>query len=104
MLKEKTHILQKCCPASSRCASQNKTGYYSVNKLRIFHLSPGHLNPRLSARVIGSKIGEVVEVVVDLVDNGQCGLKKKAFCKLDHRDARWSGFFVFVTPFHTYAL
>ena len=79
MIKEKTHILQKCCPASSRCASQNKTGYYSVNKLRIFHLSPGHLNPRLSARVIGSKIGEVVEVVVDLVDNRQCGLKKKSF-------------------------
>ena len=75
MIKEKTHILQKCCPASSRCASQNKTGYYSVNKLRIFHLSPGHLNPRLSARVIGSKIGEVVEVVVDLVDNGQCNTR-----------------------------
>ena len=30
--------------------------------------------------------------------------EEKKFCKLDHRDARWSGFFVFVTPFHTYVL
>ena len=67
-----------------------------LNKLRIVCLSPGHLNPRLSARVIGSKIGEVVEVVVDLVDNGQCGLKKKTVLQ-----TRWSGFFVFMTPFHT---
>ena len=67
-----------------------------LNKLRTFYLSPGHLNPRLSARVIGSKIGEVVEFVVDLVDNGQCGLKKKTVLQ-----TRWSGFFVFMIPFHT---
>ena len=40
-----------------------------IRLLRIVYLTPGHLNPRLPARVIGSKIGEVVEVVVDLVEN-----------------------------------